>query len=444
MIDVLSFRPPLRALRMMIASVASLCAIASPASAQVRGEILGPGATRLPVAVVDLRIMPGAPAGIAEEFTRTLRGDLEHSGLFRVVNPAAYIGDPQSMSIALESINFDNWRSIGAMGLALGQLDATPEGIAIEMRYFDVANRAMVGGRRLVGPTTDAIRMGHRMADAIMEFLTGTPGPFESRIAFISDRAGRFREVFSYTFDGAVRQLTRHNSITMSPSWHPSGRAILLTSFKEGRPMLFGLDIVTGYDTRIAAKMGVNVGASYSPDGRRILLAREEGGNTDLYELDPNAGSARRLTTHWGIDVAGTYSPDGRRIAMCSSRSGAPQIYTMTPGNEGGAQRLTFEGDYNCSPKWSPDGRYIAFAGRRQGSFQIFVVPAAGGAPRQLTFAGSNEDPTWSPDSRYIAFTSRRGGRKKIYMTDLQGRWERQLTDGNGNDSSPSWSRRLN
>lgn len=418
--------------------------LGTSAFAQVRGEILGPGATRLPIAVVDLRLLPGASPAVAESFTKTLRGDLEHSGLFRVVNPSAYIGDPQSMTIALDSINFDNWRSIGAMGLALGQLEATAEGIAIEARYFDVANRAMVGGRRLVGPQTDAIRMGHRMADAIMEFLTGTAGPFESRIAFVSDRSGRFREIFSFTFDGAVRQLTRHNSITMAPSWHPNGKAFLFTSFKERRPMLFGMDLVTGYDTRIASRMGVNVGASYSPDGRRILLAREEGGNTDLYELDPGAGSARRLTTHWGIDVGGTYSPDGRRIAMCSARSGGPQIYVMTPGNESGAQRLTFEGDYNCSPTWSPDGRYIAYAGRRQGSFQIFVVSAAGGTPRQLTFAGSNEDPTWSPDSRYIAFTSRRGGGKKIYMTDLNGRWERQLTDGNGNDSSPSWSRRLN
>ena len=421
-----------------------LCS-APGAGAQVRGEILGPGATRLPLAVSDLKVLPGAPPEAAATFTKTLRGDLEHSGLFRVINPAAYIDDPQRQSLALDEINFENWRSIGALGLASGVMEATPEGgIAVDARYFDIANRAMVGGRRLVGPVSDARRMGHRMADAIMEFLTGTPGPFESRIAFVSDRAGRFREVYAYTFDGEVKQITRHNSITMSPSWHPSGRSILFTSFRDRRPMLFGMDLTTGYDSRIASKLGVNVGASYSPDGRKILLAREEGGNTDLYELDPGAGSARRLTTHWGIDVGGSWAPDGRRIAMCSARSGTPQIYIMSVGDEAGAQRITFEGDYNCSPTWSPDGRHIAYAGRRQGSFQIFVVPATGGAPRQLTFAGSNEDPTWSPDSRYIAFSSRRGGKKKLYMTDVQGRWERQLTDGAGNDSSPNWSRRLN
>ena len=422
----------------------SVVLVAVPAVAQVRGEILGPGATRLPVAVPDVKVMPGSPTAAAETYVRTLRGDLEHSGIFRVINPTAYIYDPQSADLSLESVNFENWRTIGALGLAAGSLEPTADGIAVDARYFDIANRSLVGGRRVVGGTGDARRMGHRMADAILEFLTGTPGPFESRIAFVSDRGGRFREVFAFTFDGEVKQITRHNSITMSPSWHPSSRSLLFTSFKDRRPMLFGMDLTTGYDTRIASKMGVNVGANYSPDGRRILLSREENGNTDLYELDPGAGSARRLTTHWGIDVGGSWSPDGRRVAFCSARSGTPQVYIMAPGDEGGAQRITFEGDYNCSPTWSPDGRHIAFAGRRQGSFQIFVVSAAGGASRQLTFAGSNEDPTWSPDARYIAFSSRRGGQKKIYMTDLQGRWERQLTDGPGNDSSPAWSRRLN
>jgi len=416
--------------------------IAMPAAAQVRGEILGPGATRLPVAIPDAKLISGSPEA-ADTYVKTLRGDLEHSGIFRVINPMAYI-DAQSAGLTLESVNFENWRSIGALGLATGTLESTGDGIAVDARYFDIANRSLVGGRRLVGGLGDAKRMGHRMADAILEFLTGIPGPFESRIAFVSDRGGRFREVYAYTFDGDVKQLTRHNSITMSPSWHPSGRSILFTSFKDRRPMLFGMDLTTGYDTRIASKMGVNVSASYSPDGRRILIAREENGNTDLYELDPAAGSARRLTTHWGIDVGGSWAPDGRRIAFCSARSGTPQVYIMTPGDEAGARRITFEGDYNCSPTWSPDGRYLAFAGRRSGSFQIFVVAATGGAPRQLTFAGSNEDPTWSPDARYIAFSGRRGGQKKIYMVDLQGRWERQLTDGPGNDTSPAWSRRLN
>ncbi len=418
--------------------------MATQAAAQVRGEITGPGASRLPVAVPDLTQGAGANPAAAAAFVKALRADLDHSGLFRVINPMAYIHDAATSGITNASISFDNWRTIGALGLSVGSIEGGAAGLAVDARYFDVANRSMVGGRRFAGTAADGSRMGHRMADAIIEFVTGMPGPFESRIAFISDRGGRFREVYAYTFDGEVRQITNHRSITMSPGWHPTSRSVLFTSFKEHRPMLFSAELGSNADSRIASKMGVNVGASYSPDGRKILLAREEAGNTDLYELDPGSASTRRLTSHWGIDVGGSWSPDGRRIAFCSARSGTPQIYVMSASGEADARRLTFEGDYNCSPSWSPDGKSIAFAGRRQGAFHIFVVPVTGGSARQLTFAGSNEDPTWSPDSRYIAFTGRRGAQKKIYMTDILGRWERQLTDGPGNDSSPSWSRRLN
>jgi TolB protein len=71
------------------------------------------------------------------------------------------------------------------------------------------------------------------------------------------------------------------------------------------------------------------------------------------------------------------------------------------------------------------------------------VVPATGGRARQITSAGSNEDPSWSPDSRYLAFSSKRGKAKKIYMVDVQSGFEVQLTDGAGDDTSPTWSRRL-
>ena len=106
-------------------------------------------------------------------------------------------------------------------------------------------------------------------------------------------------------------------------------------------------------------------------------------------------------------------------------------------------QRLTFKGKYNCAPDWSPDGRHIAYAGQRQGRFHIYVIPARGGEARQVTFAGSNEDPSWSPDSRYIVFSGKRDEYRKLYMVDIYGRWETQLTDGKGDDTSPSWSGRL-
>jgi TolB protein len=422
---------------------AILVASSLPAHAQVRGEIVGPGATRLPIAVPDLKFLGGvARQDAAQAFVRIVRADLELTGLFRVVDPLAYIDDAQSAGLTLGTINFDNWLSIGAMALVSGAYSGTPTGLTIEARFFDVADRSSAGGRKLAGDASTVARMAHRMADAVVEFVTGKPGPFESRIAFVSNRDGYFREIYEFTFDGRVRRLTQHRSITMAPSWHPSNEKLLFTSFKTGKPVLYSYDMETGFDVRVASKLGVNVGGVWSPRGDTLLVAREENGNTDIYELNPANGAVRQLTNHWNIDVDPAWSADGRSIAFCSSRSGKPQIYTMTRDGRN-LRRITFSGDYNCSPAWSPDGRSIAYAGQVRGRFQIFVVPAAGGTPTQITSTGSNEDPSWSPDSRYLVYSGDRGGRKKLYMAMATGGWERQLTSGNGDDSSPSWSRRL-
>src|SRR5512138_2825037 len=64
-------------------------------------------------------------------------------------------------------------------------------------------------------------------------------------------------------------------------------------------------------------------------------------------------------------------------------------------------------------PQLSPDGRTVAFTAQRidvEGNSrpsQIYIVPLAGGAPRQITREGSlNQRPRWSPDSRRLAFIS--------------------------------------
>ncbi len=426
---------------MVAVSAGVLHLSAMAAVAQVRGEIIGAGMTRMPVAVPQLKIVGEAADEPAQRFISVLIRDLEFSGLFRVINPQAYIDDPQKSGTQLAEINFGNWMSIGARGLIRGSFERKGAGFRVEARFFDVPNRASLGGLRVSGEQAALPQAAHRMADTVLELLTGKRGPFDSRIAFVSNRGGHTRDIYSYTFDGKVLPLTRHRSVVMEPSWEPGGEALLFTSFRDRKPSLFRLDIASGRETKLASKLGLNVGGTWSPDGKLLAVSREVAGDTDVYLIDFDARTQSKLTHHWGIDVDPSWSPGGDRIAFCSSRSGNPQVFVITVDG-GEVTRLTFDGKYNCSPAWSPDGRYIAFAGRTGGNFQIFVMPSTGGTPRQLTFAGSNEDPTWSPDSRFIAFASKRGGRRKLFMVDLSGRWEQQLTGGSGDDSSPSWSRR--
>jgi len=58
------------------------------------------------------------------------------------------------------------------------------------------------------------------------------------------------------------------------------------------------------------------------------------------------------------------------------------------------------------------DGKWIAFSSNRQGNNDVYVMPAAGGKPRQLTFHSAEDTVVgWSPDGKRIVFASSRDGR---------------------------------
>ena len=428
--------------RLALAGVVGMLCCGAAQAAPLRAEINSPGMMRVPIALARLAPVSAPDVALEAEFGKVLAGDLEISGLFRVLDPASYIDGVPAGPLGPQNVNFLNWQTIGAHGLLFGRYERSGSDLMVEVAFFDVPGRAMLGGRRFRGPQAEVARMAHRTADAILEFTTGTPGPFDSRIAFVSNRGGYAKEIHTFTFDGAITRITNHRTVTMAPSWSVDSSSIIFTSFRGGQPSLYSVALASRAESKLAAKMGLNVGGAWRPDGSSLAVAREEAGNTDIYLLDFATQNQQRLTDHWGIDVDPTWSPDGSQLAFCSSRGGTPQVYTMAPSARQ-AVRITFSGSYNCAPSWSPDGRWLAFAGRIGRDFHIFVIPAAGGEPRQLTFTGSNEDPSWAPDSRFIVFAREQAGDRKLFLVDITGRWERQLTAGNGDDSSPSWSRRL-
>jgi tricorn protease len=93
-------------------------------------------------------------------------------------------------------------------------------------------------------------------------------------------------------------------------------------------------------------------------------------------------------------------------------------IYSVSA--EGGvARRLTSHEGQERYPKFSPDGQWIAFSAEYSGTRQVWVMPAAGGAPRQLTFyADVGPMPPrggtdyrvldWTPDGQHILVRANR------------------------------------
>src|SRR5438874_7782879 len=61
----------------------------------------------------------------------------------------------------------------------------------------------------------------------------------------------------------------------------------------------------------------------------------------------------------------------------------------VAPKTGGAALRLSSPKGEESFPRFSPDGSQIAFSGNYDGNTDIYVVPAAGGLPKRLTYHGA-------------------------------------------------------
>ncbi len=408
--------------------------------------ISGPGATVAPIAVSEFKNLGGDDQGTAShDFARILRRDLELSGFFSIISPKSYIEDPQNSGYDLGKFNFGDWSSLNADFLVKGAVTVSGGQVSIEALMFDVAQQRRMFGTRFSGGPGDVEEMARRFADSVLKAVTGIQGPFDTRIAFVSTRGGRFKEIYLAAPDGGgLFRVTDNPTINLFPKLARSAASVLYLSYKTGAPALFLFDVAGRTEVRIGSPHGNVIGGALSPDGSRIVAAVENGGHTNLFLLDRSGEEIRQLTEGRAINVNPAFSADGRQLAFTSDRSGTPQIYVMNLGG-GAARRVTFQGDYNTSPSFSPDGKWLAYQSR-SGGFNIFIIPAAGGRPTQLTEdARSNQSPCWSPDGRYLIFSSTRGGHERLYLMQVNtqsqtGKVISALMEDEGNDTSPTWS----
>src|SRR5688500_11531297 len=119
----------------------------------------------------------------------------------------------------------------------------------------------------------------------------------------------------------------------------------------------------------------------------------------DLYTVSSSGGTARRLTSHPGFEMFPRFSPDGSQVAFTGQYDGNTEVFVV-PAAGGEPKRLTYTatlgrdevsdrmGPNNIVMDWTPDGKHILFRSRMKepNDFigQLFLVPATGGLHKQL------------------------------------------------------------
>ena len=380
------------------------------------------------------------------EITDVIINDLERSGLFRYINPAAYIQKMKSVDMRP---SFNDWQAINAQVLVYGDVKENFGKTTVSFRIFDVFAQSELYAKSFTADSSAWRKLAHMVADSIYERVTGEKGYFDTRVAFIDERGNQMNRIKRLAImdqDGAnLTYLTDGKDLVLTPRFSPNMKEVTYFSYKDGNPKVYLMDVNTRQSTLVGNFKGMTFAPRFSPDGKKLLISLARRGNSDIYTYDLATKQQTQLTNHPSINTSPSYSPDGKQIVFNSDRGGNQQLYIMNADGSG-VHRISFgEGTY-ATPVWSPRGDYIAFTKIRHGQFHIGVIKPDGSGERLITNGFLVESPSWAPNGRVLMFYRKApsrsdgpGGDARLYTIDITGYNERQLVTPNS-ASAPAWS----
>jgi TolB protein len=384
----------------------------------------------------------------AHDITQVVSADLERSGLFKPLDPKAFI---DKEAATRSPPRYGDWRLINAQALVTGSVEMQADGrLQVEFRLWDVFNELQLTGLRYTTTQQNWRRIAHIVADAVYKRITGEDGYFDTRVVYVSETGPADRRVKRLAImdqDGANhRFLTDGRSLVLTPRFSPTAQEITYLSYARGVPRVYLFNIDTGQQELLGDFPGMTFAPRFSPDGNKVIMSLSVDGNSDIYTLDLRTHQATQLTDSPAIDTSPCYSPDGTQIAFNSDRGGSQQLYTMRADGSN-VTRISFDQHARYgTPVWSPRGDLIAFTKLDGGQFYIGVMKPDGTGERLLTQAFLVEGPTWAPNGRVLMYfrqtptdSKGQGGNTRLYSIDLTGYNEREVITPQ-DASDPAWS----
>lgn len=179
--------------------------------------------------------------------------------------------------------------------------------------------------------------------------------------------------------------------------------------------------------------------------GDTVVFAAED----DLWTVGAAGGTARRLTSGLGEASHPALSPDGALLAFTGREEGHAEVYVM-PAAGGVPRRLTYLGGESTVVGWN--GRSILFASDAEQPYirlqRLYTIGPDGGLPRRMEW-GSVTGAAFHPGGAVVVCrmgfdTARwkryRGGRCGKLWIDPDGRGTfRPLVALDGNQTWPMW-----
>jgi hypothetical protein len=245
--------------------------------------------------------------------------------------------------------------------------------------------------------------------------------------------------------DGKLHQLTSDRTNIDSLTWDAGGASIIFSSNRGGKYGLWKMGLKgarperlpVGAEDAFQPAVGPKPGQFAYAQGSSIWSILRLRASAAAKEGSPEPEHILSSTQQ---DSAPSLSPDGSFFAMQSQRSGSQEIWISSIRGDSLRQLTFLGGPLTGSPSWSNQGGSILFDSRPDGHSHIFVVQAAGGTPKQLSFGNANDIvPRWSHDDKVIYFRSNRGGRWQLWKIATSGGEPEPVTTGDGIEPQESF-----
>ncbi len=379
------------------------------------------------------------PADIGTDVSAVVSADLMRSGKF---SPLAQSQIP-AQALSEGRVNLAAFAQSPAEAVVFGRV--YPDGNTYQVEFQLVALKGAQPGQVLAhyrGASGVATmrQAAHRVSDRVYQHLTGQPGAFRTRIAYIVYKHG---EPFPYQlmtadYDGYNEvPILKSTEPIMTPSWAPDGSRLVYVSFERRVPTIFIQDINTKKRIPIASYPGLNSSPAWSPDGSKIAMTLSyEGGQPDIYYYDLNLRQLVRVTANPAIDTEPTWSADSKALYFTSERGGAAQIYKFD-FNTRKSERMTYQGRMNLSARAIPGSNALIVITNQNG-YRVARMDVDGSI-YMLTTSSLDESPSVAPNGSMVIYSTVYQGRKGLAIVSADGRFKANLPSTSGEVSAPAW-----
>jgi TolB protein len=411
--------------------------VAFPVQAQLRLDITQGVRDAVPIAVVPFG---GQAANAATDVAAVVANDLELSGRFAPLERADMVTRPSSG----DAIRFQDWRLLKSDFIVVGRVEPDAAGSAVTFELFNVQTGQPLLTQRLPATERGMRAIAHRIADLVFERLTGIPGAFSTRVAYVAAEgkppAQRYKLIVADADGYGPRTVMESAEPIMSPAWAPDGQSLAYVSFEGKASSIYVQRLATGERRRVSARSGINGAPAWSPDGKRLALTLSRDGNLDIYTLDLATQTLGRVTSDDAIDTEPEWAQDGSSLYFTSDRAGNAQIYEVALSGAHEPKRLTFTNSYNARPRVAPDGASLAMVTLDRGGYRIATLDLKTRNLRVLTEATQDESPSFAPNGAAIIYATQARGRGSLAVVSSDGRFQQRLSSEQGDVREPVWS----